>query len=356
MNSEPDALLHAPRRPLATYSPFRLGVTSAIGFGLAYLLFRALEQGRGTLILIALALFLAAGLDPFVERLERLGMRRAAAVGLVFGAVVLFLVGVAIAVVPPLADQITTFAHQLPGYVTQLQQNRRIASLDRRFGVLSALRRYVNDTSAASGLAGNLITVGTRLAESIFQVFSVSVMTLYFLAYLHDITGFLYRITPASRRPAARTIGDSIMRQIGRYVSGTAALSLIAATATLLLLTILQIPDPFALAFVVAVLSLAPLVGSALAAGIVSIVVLLESVPSGITMIVFFAVYAAFQHWLLTPHLLHQSVRISPAAGIVGAVAGYTMLGIIGFLVSIPLVAVVTLILREVVLPRQAAR
>ena len=40
----------------------------------------------------------------------------------------------------------------------------------------------------------------------------------------------------------------------------------------------------------------------------------------------------------------------------VGALAGYTMLGVIGFLISIPLVAVLTLILREVVLPRQANR
>jgi predicted PurR-regulated permease PerM len=70
----------------------------------------------------------------------------------------------------------------------------------------------------------------------------------------------------------------------------------------------------------------------------------------------FFLAYEVFARLLLIPRLLDRSVRISPAAALVGALAGYTMLGVVGFLVSIPLVAVITLIMREVVLPRQASR
>ena len=39
--------LPVPRRTFATYSPFRLGLTAAIGFGLAYLLFRACDPRSG---------------------------------------------------------------------------------------------------------------------------------------------------------------------------------------------------------------------------------------------------------------------------------------------------------------------
>jgi predicted PurR-regulated permease PerM len=356
MSGSSEDLDPRPRRGLATYSPFRLGLTAAIGFGIAYLLFRALQQGRDTLILLALSLFLAAGLDPIVRRVERLGLKRGLSVAVVFVGALLFLTGIGFAVVPPLVNQTSSFVHKLPGYVTELQNNRRIADLDRRFGVLKSIQNYLHESQLIKQLAGNLLTVGSTLATTIFSVFSLAILTLYFLAYLRDITGFAYRISPASRRQQISRIGDKIIVQIGQYVAGTVALALISGTATLLFLWIARVPYPFALAFIVAVLELAPVVGSVLAATVVSTVVILESAPTGIATICFFVIYEVAQRVFLVPRLLNSSVRISPAAAVVGALAGYTMLGVIGFLVSIPLVAVLTLILREIVLPRQASR
>jgi predicted PurR-regulated permease PerM len=126
--------------------------------------------------------------------------------------------------------------------------------------------------------------------------------------------------------------------------------------ATLIFLAIAQVPYPFALAFIVATLEIAPVIGPLFGGAIVSTVVLLESVPTGIATICFFVVWFILQRVFIYPRVLHPSVRISPAAAVVGALAGFTLLGVVGFLVSIPLVAVITLILREVVLPRQTRR
>jgi predicted PurR-regulated permease PerM len=343
-------------RSFSTYSPFRLGLTAAIGFGLAYLLFRALQQGQDTIVLLGLSLFLAAGLDPVVRRVERLGLSRGLAVATVFVGAILLLTAVGFAVVPPLVDQTASFAHKLPGYVTELQHNRRIADLDKHLGVLQSVQNYLADSKLVQQVASNLFTVGTTLATTIFQIFSLAVLTLYFLLYLRDITGFGYRLCPASRRARISRIGDSIVVQIGRYVAGTVALALTSGLVTLIVLSALRVPYPFALAFIVAFLEIAPLVGAVLAVTVVSTVVLLESVPTGIaTLCLLIAWYVAQRIWLY-PRLLHPSVRISPAAGVVGALAGYTLFGIVGFLISIPLVAVITLILREVVVPRQASR
>ncbi|HEY2041104.1 MAG TPA: AI-2E family transporter [Jatrophihabitans sp.] len=344
------------QRGFATYSPFRLGLTASIGFGIAYLLFRALERGADTLILIGLSLFLAAGLDPAVRRVQLLGLNRGLSVAVVFVVTLLFITGIGFAVVPPLVDQSATFAHNLPNYVTELQNNHRVAELDRRFGILKSVQNYLHDSQLIKQLAGNLLSVGTTLATTIFSIFSLSVMTLYFLTYLRDITGFAYRISPASRRQQVSSIGDKIVYQIGRYVAGTTALAIIKGVATLLFLWIVGVPYPIALAFLVAVLDTLPLVGSVLAAAVVSTVVLLESVPTGIAVICFFVGYEVLNRVVLMRRLLDESVRISPAAAVVGALAGYAMLGVLGFLVSIPLVAVLTLILREVVVPRQQAR
>lgn len=345
-----------PRRGFATYSPFRLGLTASIGFGLAYLLFRALEHGKDTLVLLGLSLFLAAGLDPAVRRIEAGGLKRGPAVAIVFVSALVFLTAMCLAVVPPLVGQTTTFLHNLPGYVTDLQHNRRIADLDRRFGLLDSVQERLKGSSFLQQVAGNLLSVGTTVATTIFEVFTLAILTLYFLAYLRDITAFAYRLTPASRRPQVSRIGDKIVAQIGAYVVGTLALALLRGGCTLVFLWAVGVPYPFALAFLAAVLDLAPVVGTALGVLVVSTVVLLESVPTGIAVVGFFLAYEVLARLVLIPRLLDRSVRISPAGALVGALAGYTMLGVIGFLISIPLVAVLTLLMREVVLPRQANR
>ncbi|HST46667.1 AI-2E family transporter [Jatrophihabitans sp.] len=345
-----------PRRGFATYSPFRLGLTAAIGFGLAYLLFRALEHGKDTLVLLGLSLFLAAGLDPAVRRIEAAGLKRGPSVAIVFVGTLVFLTGMCLAVVPPLVDQTATFLHHLPGYVTDLQHNRRVAELDRRFGLLDSVQHRLEGSAVIQQVAGNLLSVGSTVASTIFEVFTVAILTLYFLAYLRDITAFAYRLTPASRRPRVSRIGDKIVAQIGAYVVGTVTLALVRGAVTAVFLWIVGVPYPFALAFIAAVLDLAPVLGTALGALVVSTVVLLESVPTGIGVIGFFIAYEAVARMLLLPRVLDRSVRISPAGALVGALVGYTVLGVIGFLISIPLVAVLTLIMREVVLPRQASR
>jgi predicted PurR-regulated permease PerM len=350
------ARLAPPRREFATYSPFRLGLTAAVGFGFAYLLFRALDRGQDTLLLLLLALFLAAGLDPAVRRVESWGLSRGLSVAVVFVSTLLLLTALGFAVVPPLVEQTETFVHNLPNYVTELQHNRRVAELDRRFGVLDSVQAYLKQSSLLKDVAGNLLSVGSAVASTIFQVFTLAVLTLYFLAFLDDIVKFGYRLTPASKRTQVSQIGDKIVAQIGHYVVGTAALALLRGVFTLALLAALNVPYPFALAFIAAILDIVPVVGTALAALVVSTVVLLESVPAGITVVCFFIGYEVLARVVFIPRLLDKSVRISPAAALVGALAGFAIFGVIGFLISIPLVAVTTLILREVLLPRQAAR
>ena len=361
---EPDPTLAAklpprlapPRRGLATYSPFRLGLTAAVGIGLAYLLFRALERGQGTVLLLLLALFLAVGLDPAVRRVESWGVSRGFAVAGVFATALLLLTGLGFAVVPPLVGQTQHFLHSLPSYVTKLQHNRRVAELDRRFGVLDSVQSYLKQSAWLKSVTGNLLSVGTAIASIIFQVFTLAVLTLYFLAYLDDIIRFGYRLTPSSKRIQVSKIGDKIIAQIGHYVVGTTALALLRGLFTLAVLAALGVPYPFALAFITAVLDIAPVVGTAAAFVVVCTVVLLESVPQGIVVICFFVGYEVLARLVFIPRLLDKSVRINPGAALVGALAGYALFGVIGFLISIPLVAVITLILREVLLPRQANR
>ena len=68
--------LGTPGRPVNRRSPFMVGLTGALGVAVAYGLIELFLRARSVLILIGLALFIAAGLDPVVGWLVRHRMPR----------------------------------------------------------------------------------------------------------------------------------------------------------------------------------------------------------------------------------------------------------------------------------------
>jgi predicted PurR-regulated permease PerM len=284
------------------------------------------------------------------------GPSRPLAVTLVFLGLAAVATGFGFAVVPPLINQITSVVHHLPGYLTDLENNRRIHRLDARFHILNKAQKYVQSGDLAKTLAGRVLIAGTALASTVFDGLTVLILTLYFMAYLDDITRFGQRLVPRSRRDRAQTMSVAITKQLGEYVAGNLFVALVAGLVTVVWLAVIGAPFPIALAFVVALLDVVPLIGAAIAAIIVSVIVLIGSTPAGIATIVFFILYQLAENYVLIPRLFPSRVRINPAATIIGALAGATLLGVIGFLLAIPLVATIALVLRDVVIPRQRKR
>ena len=83
------------------------------------------------------------------------------------------------------------------------------------------MQKRLEDWAIIQQVAGDLLSVGSTVASTIFEIFTLAILTLYFLAYLRDITAFAYRLTPASRPQRVSRIGDSRVAQIGAYVVGT---------------------------------------------------------------------------------------------------------------------------------------
>lgn len=342
-------------RPLNRRSPFRVGFSAAVGAGLAYLLYRAIVNAQHQLVLVAVAAFLAIGLNPTVSRLERVGMRRGIAVSLVFLATAGFFALFGYAILPPVVEQVTKFVNTVPDYLKDLQQNKTINQIDQRYHVIDRVQEYITSSDIGSTAAESVIGVGKALASTFFDGLTVLILTLYFLSSFNSIKRTTYRLMPRSRRARAALLGDEILNRVGGYLAGAFIIAIIAGTATLIWLSILGVPYPLALALVVTITDVIPLVGATIGAVFVTIVAFFVSLPVGIATAVFYVVYQQVENYVVYPRVMKRSVDINPAAAIVGVLIGGALLGIVGALLAIPLTAAIQLILREVVLPRQDA-
>ncbi|MFC4587886.1 AI-2E family transporter [Sphaerisporangium corydalis] len=341
-----------PGRPLRS-NPFLFGLTAALGVLTAWLLVQAIAGVSSALILIIVSLFLAIGLNPAVEALQRRNLSRRLAITIVFGGVIIFFVGFGLAIVPPLTDQTTGFIQHLPEYVQQLQNHPLIRSVDQRYQVLDKLQQYVSSGSLASQMFGGLLGVASVVISALFSGLTILVLTLYFLGSLNSIKEIGYRLVPRSRRTRVRLLGDEILKQIGGYVAGNLIISLIAGVVTFVFLAILRVPYALALAIFVAITDLIPMVGAVVGAVVVTGVGFLTSVQVGVICLIFFVVYQQIENYVISPPVFRSSVAVPPIATIIGALLGGALLGIVGALLGIPLAAAVLLLVREVVFPRQ---
>lgn len=343
-----------PGRPLSTRSPFRIAFTAALGVATAYGLVMAVIAVQSVLVLLLTSAFLAIGLNPAVEALGRRGLRRGFAVGVVLLGVLLFFTGFGFAVVPPVVDQAQAIVDDAPGYVQQLQGNDRIASLDERFGLLERAQELLDDPEGIGlSAAGGVLGVGKVVFGAFFSALTVLVVTLYFLANLPAMKAGAYRLVPRSRRARVGLLTDEILARVGGYVAGAVSIATLSAGLTYLLLTVLGIDYALALAMVVFLTGLVPLIGATLGAVVVVTVALFSSVQAGVVLAVWFLVYQQVENYVLYPRVMQRSVDVSPAATVVAVLIGGALLGVLGALLAIPIAAAVQLVVNEVIAPRQ---
>ena len=98
---------------------FALGVVLLLVLGAAAR--RFVEASLAVSFPFVLGLVLALLLDPLADKLERRGMKRIAAATLVFGGLVLVLVGLGVLLVPMLAQQASDLASNGPQYIAGIQ-------------------------------------------------------------------------------------------------------------------------------------------------------------------------------------------------------------------------------------------
>ncbi|MCD4526226.1 AI-2E family transporter [Nocardioides sp. cx-173] len=343
--------------PFERRSPFYLGFFGALGALLAYFLWSAIMGIGSTLILIVVSLFLAAGLNPSVEALERRGLRRSWAVTAVITA---FLAAVAlfvVAIVPVITDQVTAITKSAPEWLEQLQKNRQIQKLDDEYDIISKIQDYVANGDFVSGIFGGVLGVGLKILGALFNAFIILVLTLYFLSSLEKTKQAFYRLAPASRRSRVALLGDQIIRNVGGYVSGAFIVALCAGISTLVFLFIVGLGQyAVALAFVVALLDVIPMIGATLGAVVVTAIATATDIKTGIFCAIFFLIYQQVENYLIYPRVMSKSVDLPGAVIVIAALIGAGLLGVVGALLAIPTAAAIMLILREVVVRRQDAR
>ncbi len=340
-----------PGRPLNPRSPFMIGMKATAGVITVIALVELLLKARSVLILIGLAFFIAAGLDPVVVWLTRRGLRRWMAVSVVLLALVALVGGFIAAAIPPVASQTSALIKELPHYAQQLQNhNSTLGKLNDKYQVQQRVSTLLS--TKGSALVGGVIGAGQIVVSTVSSIVLVGVMTIYFLVGMPQAKLFFYRMVPRSRRARVILLSDEIFTKVGGFVLGNVITSFIAGLGTFLWMVAFGIPYAALLGLLVFLLDLIPVIGSTVGGIIVTLVALTVSVPVAAATLAFYVVYRLAEDYLLVPRIIGRTVKVPALAGMIAIVLGGVVMGIIGALIALPAAAAIQLLLEEITFRR----
>ncbi len=343
--------LGSPGRPLNRRSPFYIGMAAAAGVAVTFGLVELLIRARSVLVLIGLALFIAAGLDPAVSWLQRHGLRRWQAVVITLAVLVAAVGGFLAAAIPPLAAQTSALAAELPRYLHTLQNhNSQLGKLDARYHIQDRLKTLLQ--TRGGSLIGGVLGAGELVIGAASAMLIVAVLVIYFLADMPRIKLFAYRLAPHSRRTRVILIGDEIFAKVGGFVLGNFLTSIVAGLGTYLWMLAFGLPYPILLGLFVAFMDLIPVIGSTIGGAVVTLVALTVSIPIAAITLGFYIAYRLAEDYLLVPRIMGKTVQVPGAVSVVAVLVGGTLMGIVGALVAIPAAAALRLLLEEVAFHR----
>ncbi len=341
--------------PLNRSHPFYFGFFVAAGAITSITLLRAFASASQVLVLILISLFFAAGLNPAVVALQRRKLSRPAAVGVIVGTVLVFLGLFVWVAIPPIVDQVNSLLHNAPKLVADLKNNSTISRLNDHYGFIDVIQKKVTSSIKDGKLAfsafGGVIGVGKAVISGAVAGLTILILTLYFLVSLPSVTKAAYRMVPNSRRDRVSKLSDAVIYRIGIFVGGQATVAVIAGIFTLILGFSLNLPYKTALAMLVFICGLIPLVGHFLGISVVTLVSLSKSPTAAVIAFLAYLIYVQIENYVVMPRIMKRSLSIPGLVTIIAVLIGSSLLGLIGGMVSVPLAAAVMLIMDEVVYP-----
>ena len=320
-------------------------VVAVIALYLIYLL----RQPLGWLVLAGFIAVAASGPVRFFER----WIRRGLAITVVYLGVILLPFLIAGVLVPPIVDQAKNLATNAPQYARDLtktvQENKTLHNLDKKYDLTAKIEEQAAKLPGKVGDAASVLAdLGAGIVSSIFAGVTILILSIFMVGAAPRWRTAFVRLHDEHRANALNRLFDRTANAVGGYVRGALLQALIAGVTSWVVLEILGVPYPVALALVIALLDLVPLVGATLGAVVVGVVTLFNDFPTAtIIWAVWSVVYQQFENTVIQPRIQSRAVQIEPFVVLVAVLFGSALVGIVGALVAIPVAAALQVVIRE---------
>ncbi|WP_028008953.1 AI-2E family transporter [Solimonas flava] len=294
--------------------------------------------------------------DPIADRLERLGLSRAASVSIVFTVFVFVLLLLLVLLAPMLYAQSVALIHNIPSWIGWMLDTG-LPKLGIDIGTrldADGLQQIVSEHWSE---AGDIVkSLWLRVSESgkafvtmAANLLMIPIVSFYLMRDWDRLVAWIGTLIPPRLLPQASGFAREADEVLGSFIRGQ--LLVMAALATIYSagLTLVGLKLGLIIGVIAGLLSFVPYLGFAVGFGAALIAMLVQShewLPL-VWICLVFGLGQVLESALLTPILVGDKIGMHPVAVIFAVMAGGQLFGFIGVLVALPVSAVIAVALRH---------
>lgn len=295
-----------------------------------------LFQIRQILIGLFIAVVLMAAINPVIDRMERFKIPRLLGILLIY-VLIFVLFGVIVGgVVPPLIDQTKTLMTRLPEYIEGITIpifGQRL--IDFQFSQLGSLPT-------------NLVKISFSIFSNLLSGLLILVITLYLLLERKNLNRYLHVLFGGDGEVKAEKLIKEIESQLGGWVRAEMTLMVIIAAMTYVGLRLLGIDFALPLALLAGLLEVFPNFGPALSSIPAILAGLAVSPLMALAVAALYFLIQQIENIFVVPQVMSREAGVNPLVTIVALAVGFSLAGIIGAVLAVPVVLMAKVIASEV--------
>lgn len=204
----------------------------------------------------------------------------------------------------------------------------------------------LNFLKNSASVLNNTVSFTTQFLSG-FVLFILALF--FFLYYRRFFVLFLYQLFNKKQHSGLNHILRKTQSAVNHYIFGLSLVIVIVAILNSSGLLLLGIENAITFGVFAAILTLVPYVGILIGSLIPALFALLtkDSLWFAAGVIFVFALVQFLEGNLLTPNIVGRQVRINPFAAILGLIIGGMLLGMVGIIFALPVLAIIKVICDE---------
>ena len=316
-----------------------------LGFLLTIVVRHMFDRLSTLIVMLLVAMFLTFAVEPGVNRLAARGWRRGpATLSILFGVLLAFLVFVG-TVGTLLGTQVADLLSESELYITDTVQ-----WINDTFGTEIDPQDVVQEFTDPDGRVQQFIRAqgdeAVRLSLAavtvIFQALSVLLFTYYLVADGPRLRRALCSRLNPQRQQQVLDTWELAIEKTGGYLYSRALLALLSTFFHWIAFQAIGTQAPIALALWVGLLSqFLPVVGTYLAGILPVLVTFVDSPVKALAVLGFIVLYQQVENYVFAPRVTARTMELHPAVAFGAALAGASLLGVVGAILALPAAAMI---------------
>ena len=324
-------------------------------------------QIRDILVAFFISLLFAAALDPMVDSLARRKIPRTLGVILIYIAGFLFLGLFFSNLVPIVAREVAQLGARIQDFVVNIV-NGKIELPQFMDGLKPYIKKMfegvdiskvgdyrdilIRFANQLSGVAGNVLNAVFILFNGLFNTILIFVTTFLMTIDEQAIDKFLLSMFPARYKDYIEHKSEVLKQKMGYWLRGQVVLCIIVGVSVYIGLFIISlfyhdVQYAATISMVAGITEVVPYAGPLLAWVIAVPIIANQSFGLVIWLTVVMYVVQFLENNFFVPIVMHKAVGISPIFVMFAMLVGFSFLGILGILLSIPVATAVSIFQKD---------